>query len=153
MKRDSNHELYQAALGVIPSGVNSPVRAFKAVGGEPIFMKRGKGSRIWSADGNEYLDYIQSWGAMIHTTDAEEGAQIIKNYEHWITDQRKMSLAKTQTISAMITMKPSWLRRARACADKARPRTASISSRASRRVMEGGPRPGHAAEGDRLLCG
>ncbi len=65
MTRRKNSELYRAALGVIAGGVNSPVRAFKAVGGEPIFIERGHGSRIWSAEGKEYVDYIQSWGAMI----------------------------------------------------------------------------------------
>jgi glutamate-1-semialdehyde 2,1-aminomutase len=50
---------------MIPGGVNSPVRAFQAVGGDPPFIVRGKGSRLWDADGNEYLDYIGSWGPMI----------------------------------------------------------------------------------------
>jgi glutamate-1-semialdehyde 2,1-aminomutase len=50
---------------MIPGGVNSPVRAFRAVGGDPPFMVRGKGSHLWDADGNEYLDYIGSWGPMI----------------------------------------------------------------------------------------
>jgi len=50
---------------MIPGGVNSPVRAFRAVGGDPPFIVRGKGSRLWDADGNEYVDYIGSWGPMI----------------------------------------------------------------------------------------
>ena len=50
---------------MIPGGVNSPVRAFRAVGGDPPFIVRGQGSRIWDADGNEYLDYIGSWGPLI----------------------------------------------------------------------------------------
>src|SRR5258705_10426603 len=50
---------------MIPGGVNSPVRAFRAVGGDPPFIVRGQGSRLWDADGNEYLDYIGSWGPLI----------------------------------------------------------------------------------------
>jgi len=60
-----SHELFQEALGLIPGGVNSPVRAFKAVGGDPIFLARGKGSRVWDVDGREYLDYVGSWGPLI----------------------------------------------------------------------------------------
>jgi glutamate-1-semialdehyde 2,1-aminomutase len=50
---------------MIPGGVNSPVRAFRAVGGDPPFIVRGQGSRVWDADGNQYLDYIGSWGPLI----------------------------------------------------------------------------------------
>jgi len=57
--------LFQSALGLIPGGVNSPVRAFKAVGGNPIFLARGKGSRVWDVDGREYLDFVGSWGPLI----------------------------------------------------------------------------------------
>src|SRR5439155_4467733 len=49
----------------IPGGVNSPVRAFRAVGGTPRFIVRGEGSRIWDADGREYLDYVGSWGPLV----------------------------------------------------------------------------------------
>ncbi|HEY6989751.1 MAG TPA: aminotransferase class III-fold pyridoxal phosphate-dependent enzyme, partial [Bryobacteraceae bacterium] len=58
-------ELHARASRVIPGGVNSPVRAFKSVGGEPPYIVRGKGSRIWDADGNEYVDYVGSWGPLI----------------------------------------------------------------------------------------
>ncbi len=57
-------ELYRRACDVIPGGVNSPVRAFRAVGGVPRFVVRGAGPRITDADGNEYLDYVMSWGAL-----------------------------------------------------------------------------------------
>ena len=60
-----SRELFQQALGLIPGGVNSPVRAFKAVGGDPIFLARGKGSRIWDVDGREYIDFVGSWGPLI----------------------------------------------------------------------------------------
>jgi glutamate-1-semialdehyde 2,1-aminomutase len=58
-------ELFVRALTRIPGGVNSPVRAFRNVKGEPFFVERGEGSRIWDIDGNEYIDYVGSWGAAI----------------------------------------------------------------------------------------
>jgi glutamate-1-semialdehyde 2,1-aminomutase len=57
--------LYDAANGVIPGGVNSPARSWGAVGGNPLFLARGAGSRVWDADGNEYIDYVCSWGPLI----------------------------------------------------------------------------------------
>jgi len=57
--------MIQEAQKYIVGGVNSPVRAFKSVGGEPKFIERGKGAYIWDIDGNKYLDYIQSWGPLI----------------------------------------------------------------------------------------
>jgi glutamate-1-semialdehyde 2,1-aminomutase len=58
-------DLFTRALRVIPGGVNSPVRAFKAVGGTPRFIERAAGARVWDADGREYIDYVASWGPMI----------------------------------------------------------------------------------------
>jgi glutamate-1-semialdehyde 2,1-aminomutase len=60
-----NERLFERSLKVIPGGVNSPVRAFRAVGGTPPFIERGEGSRIWDADGREYIDYVGSWGPLI----------------------------------------------------------------------------------------
>ena len=60
-----SESLYQRALKNIPGGVNSPVRAFKSVGGTPVFMKSAKGAYLYDADGNQYIDYISSWGPMI----------------------------------------------------------------------------------------
>src|SRR4030066_1150947 len=65
MKRKRSVGLYRRALGMIPGGVNSPVRAVKAIGIPPIFIDRAKGSKIWDVDGNEYIDYVGSWGPMI----------------------------------------------------------------------------------------
>src|SRR5882757_4455335 len=64
-KLEQSRRLQKRAESLIPGGVNSPVRAFRAVGGDPPFIVRGKGSRLWDADGNEYIDYIGSWGPMI----------------------------------------------------------------------------------------
>src|SRR3954466_1483778 len=58
-------QLFDRAQQSIPGGVNSPVRAFKSVGGTPIFMTKAKGAYLYDADGNKYIDYIASWGPMI----------------------------------------------------------------------------------------
>jgi glutamate-1-semialdehyde 2,1-aminomutase len=60
-----SHKLFQRAQRVIPGGVNSPVRAFRSVGGTPPFVQRGKGARVWDADGRAYIDYVGSWGPLI----------------------------------------------------------------------------------------
>ncbi len=64
-KTEQSRRLQQRAESLIPGGVNSPVRAFRSVGGDPPFIVRGKGSHIWDADENEYIDYIGSWGPLI----------------------------------------------------------------------------------------
>ncbi len=63
--RRRSDALYEAALRVIPGGVNSPVRAFKSVGGQPLFIERGSGCTVWDVDGNAYTDYVASWGPLI----------------------------------------------------------------------------------------
>lgn len=65
MKWKKSHTLYKKAQGIIPGGVNSPVRAFRAVGGAPLFIEKAKGSKIYDADGNAYIDYVLSWGPFI----------------------------------------------------------------------------------------
>lgn len=65
LQRSRSEELFSKAKKFFPGGVNSPVRAFKSVGGTPLFISKGKGSRIWDADGNEYIDYCASWGPLI----------------------------------------------------------------------------------------
>jgi glutamate-1-semialdehyde 2,1-aminomutase len=64
-KVEQSRRLQQRAESMIPGGVNSPVRAFRSVGGNPPFIARGKGSRIWDADENEFIDYVGSWGPLI----------------------------------------------------------------------------------------
>jgi glutamate-1-semialdehyde 2,1-aminomutase len=65
MVREKSSRLFAEALRHIPGGVNSPVRAFRAVGGEPFFVDRARGSRVWDVDGNELLDYVGTWGPAI----------------------------------------------------------------------------------------
>ena len=71
MQHDKSSELFARSQAFIPGGVNSPVRAFKSVGIDPIFYAKAKGSRVWDVDGNEYIDFVGSWGPMIlgHTPD------------------------------------------------------------------------------------
>jgi glutamate-1-semialdehyde 2,1-aminomutase len=61
----TNHELFQRAQRLMPGGVNSPVRAFKSVGGEPFFTARADGAYLWDVEGTRYIDYVGSWGPMI----------------------------------------------------------------------------------------
>lgn len=65
MNTERSKVLYQEAQQVLPGGVNSPVRAFRGVGGEPLFIERGEGAYLYDADGNQYIDYVLSWGPLI----------------------------------------------------------------------------------------
>lgn len=65
MQHERSNQLFARARAVIPGGVNSPVRAFKAVGGQPLFIDHGEGAYIYDADGNRYIDYVGSWGPLI----------------------------------------------------------------------------------------
>ena len=65
MQLQKSEELFAQAQKYIPGGVNSPVRSFRAVGGTPPFLARGSGSRVWDVDGNEYIDYLGSWGPLV----------------------------------------------------------------------------------------
>src|SRR5437899_7542507 len=65
ISRTQSQELFAEALKYIPGGVNSPVRAFRAVGGQPFFVNKAKGARVWDVDGNEYVDYVCTWGPAI----------------------------------------------------------------------------------------
>ena len=62
MNRTNSQRLFEEAKRVLPGGVDSPVRAFRAVGGAPLFIARGKGDTIEDADGNRFIDYVMSWG-------------------------------------------------------------------------------------------
>ncbi len=64
-RRERSHQLYLEAQRYMPGGVSSPVRAFKAVGGSPLFITRARGSKIYDVDGHEYIDYVCSWGPLI----------------------------------------------------------------------------------------
>ncbi|AOM82337.1 glutamate-1-semialdehyde 2,1-aminomutase [Salisediminibacterium beveridgei] len=78
MNFDQSKQAFAKALPLMPGGVNSPVRAFKSVGLDPVYMDEGKGTRIWDLDGNEYIDYVLSWGPMIH---GHADPQVIKSVQ------------------------------------------------------------------------
>ncbi|HCL45622.1 MAG TPA: aspartate aminotransferase family protein, partial [Flavobacteriales bacterium] len=65
LQRSSSAALFDKAQTLFPGGVNSPVRAFKSVGGTPLFVDKGQGAHIWDADGNEFIDFCCSWGPLI----------------------------------------------------------------------------------------
>jgi glutamate-1-semialdehyde 2,1-aminomutase len=65
ISRKKSEELFGEALKYIPGGVNSPVRAFRAVGGQPFFVNKAKGAHVWDVDGNDYVDYVGTWGPAI----------------------------------------------------------------------------------------
>jgi len=93
-------ELMAEAVKVIPGGVNSPVRAFKSVGTSPVFYDRAKGSRVWDADGNEYIDFVGSWGPMIlgHTPDVVLNAvreQLAKGTSFGAPTELEVRMAET----------------------------------------------------------
>ena len=66
MRISQSRKLFSRALKILPGGVDSPVRAFKAVGGSPLFIRRASGSRLMDVDGNTFIDYVMSWGPLIH---------------------------------------------------------------------------------------
>src|SRR6266568_440770 len=65
MEHSKSEALFKRAVEKIPGGVNSPVRAFRSVGGKPLFIARGEGSHLFDVDGNEYIDYVGSWGPLL----------------------------------------------------------------------------------------
>ena len=65
LNQKKSKALFSKAKRIIPGGVNSPVRAFKSVGGTPLFIESAKGSKLYDVDGNEFIDYVLSWGPMI----------------------------------------------------------------------------------------
>ena len=71
-------EAFATAKDLMPGGVNSPVRAFKSVGMNPLFMERGKGSKVYDIDGNEYIDYVLSWGPLIHGHSNDQVVEALK---------------------------------------------------------------------------
>ncbi|HEX7485647.1 MAG TPA: aminotransferase class III-fold pyridoxal phosphate-dependent enzyme, partial [Vicinamibacterales bacterium] len=66
LRWSTSAKLFARAQKILPGGVDSPVRAFTAVGGDPLFIKAAKGARLEDVDGNTYIDYVMSWGPLIH---------------------------------------------------------------------------------------
>jgi len=94
-----NRKLLREALEVLPGGVNSPVRAFKAVGGEPVFLVKGRKAKVWDTDGNEYIDFLASWGANILGHAPKKVVKAIqeeaeKSFSFGLTNPHEITLAR-----------------------------------------------------------
>ncbi|MGH8499822.1 MAG: glutamate-1-semialdehyde 2,1-aminomutase, partial [Methylococcales bacterium] len=102
MNTDKSHELFSRAKPLLPGGVNSPVRAFKSVGGEPFFAARAEGAYIIDVDGNRYIDYIGSWGPMIaghaHPKVLQAVSDVMKNgLSFGVPNALEVTMAETLT--------------------------------------------------------
>ncbi|MFN3976627.1 MAG: aminotransferase class III-fold pyridoxal phosphate-dependent enzyme, partial [Aquificaceae bacterium] len=94
-----NREIFEKARSLMPGGVSSPVRAFKAVGGDPIIVSRAKGSRLWDVEGKEYIDFLMSWGPLILGHAHPKVVQAIKEQaekglSYGLTNQHEVELAQ-----------------------------------------------------------
>jgi glutamate-1-semialdehyde 2,1-aminomutase len=99
--------LFNRAQQSIPGGVNSPVRAFKSVGGTPVFMKSAKGAYLFDADGNRYIDYINSWGPMILGHAYEPVVKAIQDYAKYSTSFGAPTELEIEMAELIISMVPN----------------------------------------------
>ena len=104
---EKSKELFQRAQKSIPGGVNSPVRAFKSVGGTPIFMNHAKGAYLYDADGNKYIDYIASWGPMILGHAYEPVVKAIQEYAAYSTSYGAPTELEIEMAELIISMAPN----------------------------------------------
>jgi glutamate-1-semialdehyde 2,1-aminomutase len=102
-----SEQAFQKAQSLMPGGVNSPVRAFKSVGMNPIFMEHGKGSKITDIDGNEYIDYVLSWGPLIHGHSHDTVVEAIKKVVESGTSFGAPTLIENELASLVIERVPS----------------------------------------------
>ena len=107
MNINTSISLFSRALQSIPGGVNSPVRAFKSVGGTPVFMKRAKGAYLYDADGNRYIDYIASWGPMILGHAYEPVVKAIQEYAEHSTSYGAPTELEIEMAELIISMAPN----------------------------------------------
>jgi len=99
--------LFARAQNSIPGGVNSPVRAFKSVGGTPVFMKKAKGAYMYDADGNKYIDYINSWGPMILGHAHNPVVKAIQEYAQYSTSFGAPTELEIEMAELIISMAPN----------------------------------------------
>lgn len=105
MKTSKSKKLFTRAQQTIPGGVNSPVRAFKSVGGTPLFIKKAKGAYLYDADGNKYIDYIASWGPMILGHAHKPVVKAIRKYANYSTSYgapTKLEIEMAELITSMV---------------------------------------------------
>lgn len=104
---EQSKKLFEQAKNVIPGGVNSPVRAFKSVGGTPVFMKSAKGAYLYDVDGNRYIDYINSWGPMILGHAYEPVIKAIQEYAGYSTSFGAPTELETKIAELIVSMVPN----------------------------------------------
>ena len=107
MNREKSLNLFKEAQKYLVGGVNSPVRAFKSVGMEPLFIAKGKGSRVWDADGNEYIDYVLSWGPLILGHANDQIINAIKQVANYGTSFGAPTELEIEMAKAVIDAVPS----------------------------------------------
>src|SRR5918993_4694942 len=103
----TSKQLFERAQRSIPGGVNSPVRAFKSVGGTPVFMKKAEGAYMYDADDNKYIDYIASWGPMILGHAYEPVVDAIREYAAYSTSFGAPTELEIEMAELIISMAPN----------------------------------------------
>ncbi|OCA92382.1 glutamate-1-semialdehyde 2,1-aminomutase [Pseudobacillus wudalianchiensis] len=104
---EKSKQAFQEAVKLMPGGVNSPVRAFKSVNMDPIFMERGKGSKIYDIDGNEYIDYVLSWGPLILGHANDQVVEALKKTAETGTSFGASTLIENELAKLVIDRVPS----------------------------------------------
>ncbi|WP_029522147.1 glutamate-1-semialdehyde 2,1-aminomutase [Persephonella sp. KM09-Lau-8] len=107
MKTEKSKELFKEAQKYLVGGVNSPVRAFKALGMEPLFIVKGKGSRVWDVDGNEFIDYVLSWGPLILGHAHDQIINAIKQVSNYGTSFGAPTELEIEMAKAVVEAVPS----------------------------------------------
>ena len=107
MKIEKSKKLFEEAQKYLVGGANSPVRAFKSVGMEPLFIKKGKGSRVWDVDDNEYIDYVLSWGPLILGHANDQIINAIKEVANYGTSFGAPTELEIEMAKAVIDAVPS----------------------------------------------
>lgn len=107
MNNNNSKNAFQSAQEVIPGGVNSPVRAFKSVGIAPIFVEKAKGTTVWDIDGNEYTDFVSSWGPLILGHAHDEVLEAVANAAAKGTSYGAPTLIETEMAEQIVKMVPS----------------------------------------------
>ena len=107
MNITQSEKLFYKACEVMPGGVNSPVRAFKSVGCNPLFVKKGNGSKIWDADGNEYIDYVASWGPLIFGHAHPQIVEALKRQVELGTSYGASTELEIELAEQVVTLVPS----------------------------------------------
>ena len=105
--RKTSHAAFERAQALIPGGVNSPARAFGAVGGDPVFIDRAEGQWLYDVDGNRYLDYIGSWGPMILGHADEEVVAAVQEAAANSSSFGAPTIAETELAELIVEFVPS----------------------------------------------